>query len=193
MERNDRSASYDVACMGQTLVTIVGTILSLIGTACAAVAFRGTWRQHGDGPMYPQLATWIGRARLGIRKLLGTQADTVVGMGAAVTATASISARATVTGPAIPPDADTDHKVELLIRRVENLERAAAEDRGYQALEVAAVRQRINSVSSDAVQLAAAIEAKAKSMVLDSVRLQLVGLASVGIGTVLLAASGFMG
>lgn len=87
-------------------------------------------------------------------------------MAAAVT----VSARGTVTGPTIPLDADLDRKVELLVRRVENIERLAADDRSNQAREVLALRKAIDNVSSDAARVAAGIEAKAKSMVLGSLR-----------------------
>ncbi len=98
----------------------------------------------------------------------------------------------TVTGPAIPSDADLDRKVELLIRRVENIEREAADDRGHHAREVAALRETIDKTSSNAAQMAVGIEAKAKSMVLGSIRLQLFGLGLIGAGTVLLSLAGFV-
>ena len=46
--------------------------------------------------------------------------------------------------------------------------------------------------SSNAAQMAAEIEAKAKFMVLGSIRLQLFGLGLVGAGTVLLSLAGFV-
>lgn len=178
--------------MVQSLLTVIGTALSLFGTACAAVSFVRTWQGHGDGPLTPQAAAWIVSVRIRVRRLFRRAPGQVTGIGSFVAAAATVSGRMIVTGPAIPPDADMEHKIELLIRRVENLERDAANDRSHQAEEVATVRTAIDTVSSNAARVAAEVEAKAKSMVLDSIRLQLVGLGSVGLGTVLLALAGFM-
>jgi hypothetical protein len=178
--------------MVQTLLTAAGTVLSLVGIACAVVAYQGTWQEHGDGPLYPRIASWLARARFRVRRIFGRSPGVVVGVGAAVAAAASASGRMTVTGPAIPSDADLDRKVELLIRRVENIEREAADDRSHQAREVMALREEIDKTSSNAAQMAAEIDAKAKFMVLGSIRLQLFGLGLVGAGTVLLSLAGFM-
>lgn len=104
----------------------------------------------------------------------------------------AMSARGTVSGPAIPSDASLDRKVELLIQRVKNMEREAANDRSYQARELAALREAIDKTASNASQMAAEIETKTKSMVLDSIRLQLFGLGLIGAGTVLLSLAGFV-
>lgn len=178
--------------MWQTLLAVVGTVLSLLGTACAVVSYRGTWQEHADGPLLPRIAAWIARVQIRVRKLLRKSPGRVVSVGGVAAAAVSVSGRMTVTGPAIPPDADLNRKVELLIRRVENIEREAADDRSYQAREVAAVRETIDAASSNAARVAAEIETKAKSMVLDSIRLQLLGLGCVGVGTVLLAVAGFV-
>jgi hypothetical protein len=192
VERNVGGSNGDVACMLQTLLTIAGTVLSLLGAACAVVSYRGTWQDHGDGPLFPRVAAWIARVQIRVRRLLHKSPGTVVGVGGVVAAAASASGRMTVTGPAIPPDADLERKVELLIRRVENMEREATDDRSHQAREVAAVREAIDAASSNATRVVAEIEAKTKSMVLDSIRLQLLGLGFVGVGTVFLAVAGFM-
>lgn len=178
--------------MVQTLLTVAGTVLSLVGIACAVVAYRGTWQEHGDGPLYPWIAAWPARIRLRVRRILGRSRDVVLGAGVAVAAVASASGRMTVTGPAIPPDTNLDSKVELLIRRVENIEREVADDRSHQAREVMALREAIDKTSLHAAQMAAEIEARARSMVLDSIRLQLFGLGLVGAGTVLLSLAGFV-
>lgn len=178
--------------MVQTLLTVAGTVLSLVGIACAVVAYQGTWQEHGDGPLYPRIASWRARVRFYVRWILGGPRNVVLGAGVATAAAASVSGRMTVTGPDIPSDADLDRKVELLIRRVENIEREAADDRSHQAREAMALREAIDKTSSNATQMAAEIEAKAKSMVLGSIRLQLFGLGLVGAGTLLLSLAGFM-
>lgn len=192
MERNVDGLFGDVASMVQTLLTAAGAALSLVGIVCAVVAYRGTWREHADGPLYPRFATWMSRTRRRVRRMFGRPPVTVTGVATAVAGAVTMSARGTVTGPTIPPDADLNSKVELLIRRVENIEREAADDRNYQASEVVALREAIDKTSSNAAQMAAEIEAKAKSMVLGSIRLQLFGLGLVGAGTVLLSLAGFV-
>jgi len=192
VERNADGLYDDVVGMVQTLLTAAGTALSLVGIACAVVAYRGTWQEHADGPLYPQIAAWLANIRLCVRRIFGRSPRVVAVAGAAVAAVASASGRMTVTGPAIPSDADLDRKVELLIRRVENIEREAADDRGHHAREVAALRETIDKTSSNAAQMAVGIEAKAKSMVLGSIRLQLFGLGLIGAGTVLLSLAGFV-
>lgn len=192
MERNVDGLFGDLASMVQTLLTAAGTVLSLVGIACAVAAYQGTWQEHGDGPLYPQITSWLARVRFRVHRIFGRSPGVVVGVGASVAAAASVSGRLTVTGPAIPPDADLDRKVELLIQRVEAIERQAVDDQGHQVREVVALREAIDKSSSDAAQMASETEAKAKSMILDSIRLQLVGLGLVGTGTVLLSLAGFV-
>lgn len=182
MQRNIRGSGCDVASMLPTILTVIGTILSLLGTGCAVVAYRSTWQEHGDGPLLPRVANWMARMQNRIRRFIGKPRTRTIAVGGAISVEAALSARAVVTGPTIPGDAGLDRRVELLILRVENMERQAAEDRSHQARELAAVRDGIDKVSMEATQAAAAVEEKAKAMVLDSVRIQLLGLVLVGVG-----------
>jgi hypothetical protein len=178
--------------MAQTLLTVIGTILSLVGTGCAVVAYRSTWSEHGDGPLLPQVAGWMARAQNRVHQLLGKPRTRVVALSGVAEIGMSGSARLVVSGPAIPDDADIEQQIALLIRRVENLERQATDDRDHATREVRAVRDVIDKTAAEAVQASAQVEAKAKAMVLDSIRIQLVGLGLVGVGTAFLAVAGFM-
>jgi hypothetical protein len=178
--------------MAVAALTLVGTLLSLGGVLCAAVAFVKTWQEHGEEPLYPQIARRMRTLRGWVRRVLLRQQPQVVAVTGIGTLGMTGSARGVVSAPPIPDDAELAEKVALLVRHVRHLQAQAETDRQRHDDEVRAIRATLDTVSGRFHDATLAVESKVKSMVLDTIRLQLVGLFLVGVGTILLAVAGLV-
>lgn len=80
-----------------------------------------------------------------------------------------------------------EKQVMLLVQRVNNIEKAARDDRGRHNQDVKAVHDEINKLGERLDQADRDVERLAKDAVVGTARLQLSGLLLVGMGTVLMA------
>jgi hypothetical protein len=159
---------------------ITGLTLTLVGTVLAGRALWQDWRAHSGGaPLIPALGrmrSWFAR-----RVLRRPPVKHAVGFGAALGASASLSA----TGYVAPPsNAPVDVQMRFVRERLVALETRIGTERQE-------VDQRIDRVQTAAQEADARssaaitkVEAKVREVATGSVRMELVGLLLVGFGSI---------
>ncbi|SCL16370.1 hypothetical protein GA0070624_1000 [Micromonospora rhizosphaerae] len=169
-------------------LTLLGLALTLAGTGCACVALWRDHTQYGDGPLWPLLARAWQWLRVQSFRLMPWRRRNATLQAQSIGVSVSVgTAWATFVGPEIPEDAPLEKQVMLLVQRVNNIEKAARDDRGRHNQDVKAVHDEINKLGERLDQADRDVERLAKDAVVGTARLQLSGLLLVGMGTVLMA------
>lgn len=168
-----------------------GLIVTLLGIACGIAALARTWTEHASGPMLPDPKVAGQRACALATRLLPRlrKRPVVTGGGRALASVDAIGVGDAVSVRVRPGNnATADELIEHLLRRVDRLENVTDEDRATASAETAAVRADLAFVSERVHEEALRLEALTKSVAVGTVRLQLVGLILIGVGTALMSA-----
>jgi hypothetical protein len=166
-----------------TFCGITGLLLTMIGTVLAAAALLQDWRDHAGGePLVPVLARARQRLARSVRSLLGkTPSAHVVGAHAALQANATMTASGYV---APPSNAPVDVQMRFVRERLLALEARIAKERGELNQKIDQVQQDGQAAEARSRNAIADVEAKVREVATGSVRMELVGLVLVGIGSI---------
>lgn len=170
------------------ILTWLGLGLTVAGTICAGVALRRDHKQYGEGPLFPWLAAaWRWLRQQSFRLMPWLRRPVTVNLQPASVSISLGSAWATLVGPEIPEDAPIEKQVALLVQRVNNIEKAARDDRARHNQDVRAVHDEMSKLGERLDQADRDVERLAKDAAVGTVRLQLRGLLLIGFGTFLMA------
>lgn len=104
----------------------------------------------------------------------------------------SASASGTRFGLPIPEDAPVEEQLRLLVRRITTIEEEVVEDRRRLDNDLRRVRDETSKVKADlnaeVQRVDRSVDTRIASLATSSVRLQIVGLLMVGVGSILTAA-----
>lgn len=172
------------------ICAIIGLVLTLVGTVLAGWALWQDWRAHSGGkPLIPALA----KARVWfVRRVLrrAPQTRTVYGHGSLHAHAGVLSA----SGYASPPsNAPVDVQMRFVRERLLALDARIAKERhelGQRLDQVEAAAQKADADTREAI---ADVEAKVREVATGSVRMELVGLVLVGLGSIVATAPAVFG
>jgi hypothetical protein len=171
-------------------LSVIGLLLNLAGLACALLAFQGTWQQGAQesemGHIWPwwydtRRATW-----LWVQQHLGRRRDRTVHLVSAadVAVAADIAASVIVTGGPINEGDPLHGQIKAVDHRVELVERALADERTERD-------RQVNRLSQDTQQHFerlrvgdAEVRKLALGLTLGTVRLQMIGVVLLAVGTI---------
>ncbi len=157
----------------------MGVALQLLGTGLAAWALWKDWREHGGGrPLVPAIARGVAWAR----RKLGPSPTTITGSGAAVAAV-----RVAGVGRVVVPVAD-DAPVEDQLRFLRDRLGFLLDDldavRGAVGEVERDLTEKVSEVAAESSKRTAALDERLARVATGSVRLELMGLVLVGVGSV---------
>lgn len=166
-----------------------GLLVTLLGIACGGVALRRTWTEHGTGSLLPDARAAGQRAvNLAGRVLPRLRRRQVASSDALLVLASELSATGTATVRVSPREGATaDELIAHLFRRVERLENVSDEDRAAANAVSEDLRKELTAVAERVSDESLRLETLTKSVAVGTVRLQLVGLILVGIGTALMS------
>jgi len=159
------------------LCAIIGLVLNIAGTALAGSALLDDWSAHGRGPLVPPLAkawTWA-RVRLlrkGRRVAIGSAAGSI---------TITSSAEAYLRSP-VDPDAPVEEQIANLRKEIDHLHTRISHERAVINRAIGDVRTSVATASEETTEAVSKIEEMARGIATGTVRRELVGLVSIGIG-----------
>jgi len=169
----------------------VGTALNLFGLYCGWRAFVAAWDTYGEGNLWPWLAAAVARARSVLRRLTfrGQRDAHALSVSGAAMSTSSASVRVTAR-MGFPDEASDAERIASLVRAVRGIYDELAEDRSIANRRDMEVSQRLSELSTMIGDESRRLEGLSKEIASGDVRLQLVGLMAIGLGTVLMAIPG---
>jgi hypothetical protein len=166
---------------------LTGTALNIFGLVCGGRAFVIAHAAYGSGPLLPWVASASGSVRALWRRMTPwVKRGSVVDVSMAATLTSRVSARATVrTG--FPSDLTDAERIERLVRAVDGIYAELDEDRLMANELHTAVTEKIDRLAVRLDDESQRLEALTREVASSDVRLQLRGLVSIALGTILLA------
>jgi uncharacterized membrane protein YedE/YeeE len=175
-----------MSCVWAICFVTVGTLLNFAGLWCAGRALVHAWRAYGHGPLLPWLVSAVQQAvSLGRRLAPWVRRDAAV-HSATATATAKPAVAVRPVARIGFPDELTDtERIGLLMRAVEGIYLALAEDRNMADKQHSAIHRRVDGLAAQLKDESTRLEKLSKEAVSQDVRLQLAGLVLIGLGTVL--------
>lgn len=172
------------------VLTMIGLAVILIGIGYGVEAYQRAMREYRNEPLFSLLAQVSARvaahARVVGRWLLRrpTPARTIP-VGQAVSVSTVNPARPIKSGLPVPDDLPVEDQIRRLVRRVEQIEHEAAEDRKWYDTQVqhlrAEMREHVGRLSASDRELGSL----ARSVATDTAKLQAIGLILVFIGTLI--------
>ncbi|SRR6266508_1234502 len=160
---------------------IVGLVLTMAGTLLAGLALWLDWRAHAGGePLIPVVAKtrrWL--VWWALRRPAVTHS-----VGASLTAQWRVSTAAS--GYAAPPsNAPVDVQMRFVRERITALEETIASQRREVDQNIDHVQTQAHAAAVESRVAIAAVEAKIREVATGSVRMELVGLMLVGVGSII--------
>jgi len=168
---------------------IAGLILTTVGTVLAGWALWQDWRVHAGGePLIPVLAK--ARRWLVMRVLRRPPGTHVVGKAVST----SWDVHATATGYVAPPsNAPVDVQMRFVRERIQALEATIAKQRQELDQRIDRVQSDSRKADAESRQAIADLTGTVRELATGSVRMELVGLVLVGVGSIVATAPAVFG
>jgi hypothetical protein len=160
--------------------------LQVVGIVMAAVGILQTWTTYRPLREFlaPAVAAWRWTLDKGRRLIRRPRSVTVAG-AAAMQASATMRARATVTRGPLPPESDLGALRDEVGRRLASLHETVQDTQHALADEREARERADQKLRDDLTQHVATLEALARTAATGGLRLEALGLGFVALGTVL--------
>lgn len=174
------------------LAYILGFLLNIGGICCALVAYARTFRLHGKTELFPRLTT-LGRrfrgflARLAPFLRRDTAKTPATGELIATGENVEVQLQASL---AIPDDAPISVQIKAISIALNSLRERIDAERQARLDMIARLDARLGGLSGRFVAAVDRLDAKLYDVGVDSLRLQILGVALVMVGTTLLAILG---
>jgi hypothetical protein len=167
---------------------VLGIALNVGGACCALLAYGRTFKLHGKTLLFPGLTAFGHRVRgffarflPFLRRVVTLHAETGV-----LPLTGNLSCELKVK-IAIPPDGPIEARVAAITRAVDALQQSLASEREARVASVASVESRLGGLTDRFTQSVDRLDAKVYDVGVRSLKLQIVGVFLVVLGTILLA------
>jgi hypothetical protein len=173
-------------------LTLLGLAITLAGIFCGVVAFLATLKAHDPDPLlrwWPRGVEYVRRVAVKISGWFGATTPTrYIYVTEGIQANDEFGVAAVLrSGLPVPPDLPLEEQIRLLVERIEDVEEAAKIDREHRAEELHALRVDLTGRADRLQESDNRILHDARDMVLGTIRLQVLGLGLVGVGTALMA------
>ena len=164
------------------IAAFIGLLLNVAGVTLAGWALGQDYRKHADQPMLPKVAA--AKRWFLVKVLRQTRSVTIPGGKATGTVTFTGSG----TGFATPAaDAPVDHQIAYLRDQVLKLHNRISEQRSEITEEINTVRQSVTDAARDAHEAVASVRDMARDIATGTVKIQMLGLLLVGLGSAVAA------
>jgi hypothetical protein len=171
---------------------ILGFALNLGGVFCSLLAYTRTFKLHGKTEIFPRLSAFRRRVhRFFARFLPFLRKDTVLrpGVGEIVIVGDDVRLTADVT-VSIPEDWPLIDQIRAAIRTIQGLRGGLVSEREARTNAIAGLDRRLGELSGRFTADVDRLDAKLYDVGVDSLRLQILGVALVIVGTTLLTGLG---
>jgi hypothetical protein len=172
-------------------LTLIGLVFALAGILCGVVAFLATLKAHDPDPLlrwWPRAVEHVRRAAVKISGWFGVTPPTrYIHVTDGIHANDEFGVGTVLrSGLPVPSDLPVEQQIRLLVQRIEDAEDAAKIDRERHAEELHALRADLTGRTDRLQESNNRILRDARDMVLGTIRLQILGLGLVGVGTALM-------
>jgi hypothetical protein len=170
--------------------TVLGSALSLIGTAMAGWALLADWREHAGGA---PLIRWWPRAVKKLKYLLRRRRMSATVMGGAVDAVIMADGVVAELRPGIPDGASVEDQLRVIQMQFRHLEEKIDRDRREAERQGEAMTAELTRVADESRKAAQELRESLRSAVTGRLRTELWGLVLVGLGTIAAAVPALFG
>lgn len=179
-----------LALVVKVLLTVIGLISTLAGILLAVCAYARTWRDFKQVPMFHEVVDMMRQVRRLVQRIQFWKKPKAVTAHVSANLSclrAHLKGRVIMPPPTVPEDASVEDAIMLLAVGIDHLAANAIGDRDENRESVRQLETKLMEVTEKLRDADTQHRETAVTLATSTVRLQVLGLGLVGIGSVLLS------